>query len=83
MPSQRPGRRRTAETHIALLRGINVGGRNTLPAADDVHLPQTTGLLAFPDRSEDTAHLGSFLLRVDELFATSSNQRVWSRFNFH
>ena len=53
-----------------------------LLAADDVHLPPTTGLLAILDRSEDTAHRGSFLLRVDELFATSSHHRAWSRFNF-
>ncbi len=43
MPSSRPGRRTTAETHVALLRGINVGGRNTLPMTRLVRLFEDAG----------------------------------------
>ncbi len=35
--------RRTGETHVALLRGINVGGRNTLPMGRLVSLFQDAG----------------------------------------
>ena len=43
MPSRRPGRRTTTQTHVALLRGINVGGRNMLPMARLVGLFEDAG----------------------------------------
>jgi uncharacterized protein (DUF1697 family) len=43
MPSPRPGSRSKTVTHVALLRGINVGGRNTLPMARLVEIFETAG----------------------------------------
>ena len=43
MPSPRPARRTTAETRVALLRGINVGGRNTLPMTRLVRMFEDAG----------------------------------------
>ena len=43
MPAARPPRKTTAATHVALLRGINVGGRNTLPMARLIELFEDAG----------------------------------------
>ena len=44
MPSAQSNQRATeAETHIALLRGINVGGRNTLPMTSLVRMFEDAG----------------------------------------
>ena len=43
MPSAQPTRRANSRTHIALLRGINVGGRNALPMRHLVSMFEDAG----------------------------------------
>ncbi len=43
MPAARPPRKTKAGTHVALLRGINVGGRNMLPMARLIGLFEDAG----------------------------------------